>query len=256
MPHKVKEVADLVGVSVRMLHHYDKIGLLKPAMVSEAGYRLYTEADLEKLQQIMFFRELDFGLQEIKSILESPNFDRREAMKKHKELLSAQKERLEKIIETVDKTLVSLEGGREMDKKEMFGAFDMSTIEEHKAKYAEEARQRWGQTDAYKESQNRAAKYTKEDWAKISTEVNAIYSKVAVLMDAKEPEDPEVQELVRQWQEHISTYFYHCPPEMLRGLGDLYVSDERFTKNIDKYRAGLAAFLRDAMHFFADNAEE
>ncbi|UUZ92112.1 MerR family transcriptional regulator [Paenibacillus sp. P25] len=146
MTYMVKEVAGLVGISVRTLHHYDQVGLLKPETVSPAGYRLYTDRDLERLQQILFYKEIGFSLQEIKEILDRPGFDRKQALRSHKEPLLQKKKRLEDIIQTVDKTIDSIEGGTQMEKNEMFEAFDMSAIEEHKAKYAEEARQRYGAT--------------------------------------------------------------------------------------------------------------
>ncbi len=121
----------MAGISVRMLHHYDKIGLLKPESVNSAGYRLYSDENLDRLQQILFFKELSFPLKEIKVILDSPNFDKKEALKVHKQLLLEKKLRLEKIIESVDKTINSMEGDFKMDKKDIFNVFDMSKIEEH-----------------------------------------------------------------------------------------------------------------------------
>lgn len=150
--YKVKEVAKMVGISVRTLHHYDEIGLLKPETVTSAGYRLYSDKDLEKLQQILFFKELDFDLKKIKEIINHPNFDRKRALEMHKELLIKKRDRLNKIIECVEKTINSMERGIEMEKEEMFSAFDMSEIEKHQEKYAEETRQKYGNTDAYKES--------------------------------------------------------------------------------------------------------
>ena len=251
MHYKVKEVADMVGISVRMLHHYDKIGLLKPGRVSPAGYRLYTEKELERLQQVLFFKELDFGLQEIKTILDRPDFDRKKALKAHKQLLLEKQKRLEKIIRTVERTINSIEGGMDMDKKEMFKAFDLTELEEHKAKYAEETKRKYGNTEAYKESQQKTSEYTAKDWAAIQAKREKIYKKMMDAMD-RGPADAVVQEAVEAWRQHITEYFYECTPETLRGLGDLYVSDERFTANIDKYKPGLAKFLRDAIHIYCD----
>lgn len=255
MVYKVKEVSDIVGISVRTLHHYDQIGLLKPESVSPAGYRLYTAHDLEKLQQILFFKELGFSLEDTGKIINSPGFDRRRALETHKELLMKKRERLDEIIRSVEKTIQSIEGGLDMDKKEMFKAFDMSEIEKHQEKYAEETKQRYGHTDAYKESQQKTSKYTKEDWAAVMARGNAIYQKIADRMD-RGPADPEVQEAVAEWRQHITDSFYNCTLEIFRGLGDLYVSDERFTANIDKIKPGLAAFLREAMHIYCDNMEK
>jgi DNA-binding transcriptional MerR regulator len=255
MPLKVKEVADIVGVSVRTLHHYDEIGLLRPEFVSDTGYRFYVDKNLERLQQILFFKEIGFNLEEIKEILDSPGFNRKEALQAHKELLLKKKQRLEEIILTVDKTISSIEGGKNMKKKDMFKGFDMTEIEEHQKKYAEEAKQKYGHTDAYKESQRKTAKYTKEDWARIKAKSEEVYQKIIDNM-AKGPADPKVQEAVAELRQNITDNFYNCTPEIFRGLGDLYVNDPRFTENIDKYKIGLAAFLREAMHVYCDLLEK
>ncbi|HEX3047902.1 MAG TPA: MerR family transcriptional regulator [Bacillota bacterium] len=255
MAFKVKEVSELVGVSVRTLHHYDQIGLLIPESVSPAGYRLYSDRNLERLQQIMFFKEIGFELHEIKQILDSPGFDRRQALLTHRELLLEKKKRLEEIIGTVEKTINSIEGEGKMNNKEMFAGFDMSEIEKHQAKYAEETKQKYGQTEAYQESAKKTAKYTKDDWARITADAGRIYQKIAAAMD-KGPADPGVQQAVGEWRQHITTNYYNCTPEIFRGLGDLYVNDPRFTANIDKTKPGLAAFLREAMHIYCDNLEK
>lgn len=255
MYYKVKEVAEMVGISVRMLHHYDKIGLLKPESISPVGYRLYSDSDLEKLQQVLFFKELDFSLQEIKSILDGPDFDKKQALMSHKELLLEKRIRLEKIIKTVERTIFSIEGGTNMDKKEMFEAFDMSEIEKHKEKYAEEVKEKYGHTDTYKESQMKTSKYTKEDWAAIKDESDKIMEQIVNFMD-NGPEDPKVQEAVNTYRQHITDNYYTCTPEIFRGLGDMYVYDERFTANIDKYKPDLANFLKDAIHIYCDNLEK
>ncbi len=204
-----------MGISVRTLHHYDQIGLLKPESVSPDGYRLYSDRDLDILQQILYFKELGFSLQETGKIINSPGFDRMEALLTHKNLLMEKKKRLEALISSVEKTIQSMEGRRKMSKKEMFEAFDMTEVEKHKEKYAEEAREKYGHTDAYKESIKKAAGYTKEDWSAITKRGNEIYARNASLMD-KAPSDPQVQEEVAQWRQHITDSFYQCTPEILR----------------------------------------
>jgi DNA-binding transcriptional MerR regulator len=252
MSYKVKEVSNLVGVSVRTLHHYDEIGLLNPEFVTSAGYRLYSDNNLERLQQILFFKELDFSLQEIKSIMDSPGFDRKKALNVHKKLLIEKKKRLERLIESVEKTMESIEGGIEMSQKEMFDGFDMSEIERHKEKYAEETREKYGASDAYKESTKKTSTYAKEDWARIMARNEAINNKIIANMD-KGPADPIVQEGIAELRQHITDSYYNCTLEIFRGLGDLYVEDERFTANIDKNKPGYAQFLREAMHYYCDN---
>ncbi|MBD5637867.1 MerR family transcriptional regulator [Clostridium botulinum] len=252
MHYKVKEVADMAGISVRMLHHYDKIGLLKPDSINSAGYRIYTNENLDRLQQILFFKELNFPLQEIKIILDSPTFNRKEALKTHRQLLLEKKIRLEKIIQSVDKTIDNIEGGIKMDKKEVLRVFDITQIEEHQKKYSREVKEKYGNTSAYKESNEKTSKYTKEDWSNIMKDWDIIYKKLASLMD-KAPASSEVQEAIHQFRQHISKNFYDCTPEIFKGLGEIYVNDERFTDNIDKYKVGLSKFLREAINVYCDN---
>ncbi len=250
MPYTVKAVADLAGVSVRTLHHYDEIGLLKPATVSPSGYRHYAEPDLERLQQILYFRELGFSLQEIRGIVTSPGFDQREALRSHRELLLEKQRRLQALIDSVDQSIEALERGTPMDKKAMFEVFGDAKLEE----YREEAKARWGQTDAWRQSEERSKRYTKEDWVSIKEAMGSITQGIAALMD-RDPADPEVQQAVGRWYHHINDYFYTVSPEMFRGLGDMYVADPRFTATYEKVKPGMAEFMRKAMHVFADNLE-
>ncbi|WDC85328.1 MerR family transcriptional regulator [Caloramator sp. mosi_1] len=253
--YKIKEVADMVGISVRTLHHYDEIGLLKPDSTTEAGYRLYSEKDLEKLQQILFFKELDFDLKTIKEILSNPNFDKRRALELHKQLLIKKRDRLNKIIECVEDTIESIERGIKMSKDNMFEAFDMSEIEKYKQKYAEETKQKYGHTDAYKESMAKTSKYTNKDWENIIQRQSEIYREIAELMD-RTPDDEDVQRAVEKWRQHITDNFYYCTIDIFRGLGELYVIDDRFKNNINKIQEGLAEFLSEAIRVYCDRAEE
>lgn len=247
MAYTVKAVADLAGISVRTLHHYDEIKLLKPASLTAAGYRLYTKEDLARLQQILFFRELGFGLEEIKEILGRPDFDRQAALQEHKRLLLERRERLDRLIQSVQRTLAAMERGIAMNEKDMFDGFDQS-------QYEEEARQRWGHTKEYQESARRTKGYTKADWDAIKQEMGDVTNGIAALMD-RDPADAEVQEQVRRWHQLINDRFYACSPEIFRALGDGYVSDSRFTATYEKVKPGLAHFLRDAMHVYCDALE-
>ncbi len=242
MKGTVHEVAKLSGVSVRTLHYYDEIGLLRPSKITDAGYRLYDDTALARLQQILFFRELDFPLCKIREILDNPAFDQQGALHSHKKLLLLKKQRLERLITLVDNTL---KGEPEMS----FKAFDMSEIEQAQKQYSDEAKQRWGDTDAYTQSTKRTASYTKEDWARIQSETDAIYEGFAEQMNG-DPASPAVQQLVADWQAHISRNFYDCTPEILKGLGEMYVNDERFTKTIDEHAQGLAQFISDAIKVY------
>jgi MerR family transcriptional regulator, multidrug-efflux activator len=248
--YKVKQVAELSGVSVRTLHHYDRIGLLVPESTTPAGYRLYTKQDLERLQQILFFREMDFTLQEIKDILNRSDFDRKESLNKHRESLLTKKKRLEEMIATVDRTIIALQGGEKMSDKDMFQGFDISEIEAHQKKYSEEAKKKYGK-ETVENVEKRTSAYSSEDWGTIQTKTEDIYKRVIARMDHG-PEDSEVQQAVADWRQLITDNFYDCTIDIFRGLGDLYVDDPRFTKNIDKYQEGLASFLRKAMHYYCD----
>jgi DNA-binding transcriptional MerR regulator len=246
MVYTVKAVAEMAGVSIRTLHHYDETGLLRPASASPAGYRLYSRADLERLQQVLFFKELGFSLKEIKEILDSPGFDRRQALTSHRRLLLEQKRRLERLIESVDQSIDSIERGEGMDDSAMFEAFDRKQLEE----WREEARQRWG-SERVDESWQRAAKYSKEDWERINAETQDYTIQLAGLMD-KDPADPEVQRQIGRHFRLINDNYYTCTPEIFRGLGEMYVQDSRFTEVYDKVKPGLADFMRRAMGVYAD----
>lgn len=247
MPYTVKAVADLASVSVRTLHHYDHIGLLKPASVSPAGYRLYTDADMERLQQILFFRELGFALGETKAILASPNFDRKQALREHRRLLLEKQRRPQRLIQSVDRTIDTdtMERGVTMAQESRFEGFDESKLEEYK----QEARARWGKEAT--EGERRTAKYTKADWDAIKAEGGAINEALAALID-RDPADPEVQQWLERWFRLINEGFYTCTLEIFRGLGSGYVEDERFAAFYENIRPGLAKFMRDAMHAYRD----
>lgn len=240
---KVKEVADLVGISVRTLHHYDEIGLLRPAHTTASGYRLYDDRDLETLQQILFFRELGFPLKKIKEIVGSPGFDRQAALELHRKMLLEKRERLDAMIETVEKTIKHAKGEIEMTNAEKFKGFDFSGGNP----YEQEARERWG--DAAVDRAN--AKYADKAWQnEMGSRMNAIYAKLAELREGS-PSSVEAQSAIKEWYDLLNEMGSY-PPEAFKGLGQMYVDDPRFTKNIDQFGEGLAVFMRDAMAVFAD----
>lgn len=247
----VSQVAKLAGVSVRTLHHYDEIGLLQPSGRSEAGYRLYEQPDLQRLQQVLFFKELGFPLEEITRIVRDPAFDLRAALLMQRRLLTERATRVQALIGAVDAALDSLEKGTVMTKEEMFevfGDFDPS-------KYEDEVQQRWGNTEAYKESARRTKRYTKQDWVRIKAEGEQIQRDLAAHLEAGHaPTDPAVLEVAERHRAYISRWFYPCSYEIHRGLGELYVNDPRFTENIDKLKPGLAAFTREAFRANAERA--
>ncbi len=243
MAWTVGEAAKLARVSVRTLHHYDSVGLLEPSERTEAGYRLYTVGNLEQLQQIMLFRELGFELADIRAIMLDPAFDRSEALHAQRNLLTEKARRTQAAIDALDLQLLEMEEGVPMTKEEaskmfgeMFDGFDP-------AEYEEEVQERWGDTDAYKQSAERTKRYTKADWAAIKAEMDENTAAFVALMDAGVPADsPEAMALADAKRLHISKWFYDCPVEFYANMASIWVNDPRFTKNIDKARDGLAAY--------------
>jgi len=236
---QIKEFAEFTGVSVRTLHYYDEIGLLTPAFVDETtGYRFYDEKSLLRMQEILFFRELDFSLKSIGEILSSPNYDTRKSLEEQKILLTLKKERLERLIASIDE---AMKGANVMS------AFDNSKFEKHKA----EAQEKWGKTDAYKEHAERTKNYSKQKWNDLTEEMEHIMAEFASCMKkVKKPESAEAQNIVKMLQNHITENYYLCTNEILAGLGQMYVGDERFKNNIDKHAGGTAAFICEAIEVY------
>ncbi len=247
MNYTVKELSRLAGVSVRTLHHYDEIGLLRPAAHSGAGYRLYGPVELKRLQQVLFFKELDFSLEAIRAILDSPGFDEASTLRQHRSLLLKRRERLDKLLDTVDKTLNAIKGGNMMQDKDYFENFDMTEIEEQQKKYAQEVDQKypgWQQRDKTK-------RYGKREWAEVMQKGGQIQTDLADLMaEGRDPADPAVQAVIDRHFHYIDDSFYDCSLEVYAGLSNLYVDDQRFTENIDKVKPGLAAFQSKAMKVY------
>lgn len=240
----VKKVSNLTGVSVRMLHHYDKIGLLTPAKTSDSGYRLYDEKNLIELQQILFFKELDFSLEDIKSIIKSPVFDRKKALSKQKELLILKRDRLDNLIKLIDKTL---KGENNMS----FEEFNNSKIQKLQEEYSKEVKEKYGETSQYKEFKEKTANYSKDKWNDLYSKLNDIFKSFSEIMH-KSPDCKDVQDLVAKLQNFISNNYYYCSNEMLSNLGQMYVCDERFHKNIDKIKLGLAKYVNEAIKIYCN----
>ena len=226
---QIKEFAQQIGVSVRTLHYYDEIGLLKPSEVdAQNGYRFYDERSLERMQEILFYRELDFSLKTIAQILLSPDYDKQQALTWQRKLLFAKKERLERLIDALD----SLEKGEVFMKPN-------NEYEDLKNKYAEEVRQRWGSTDAYKESQQRNT-----DFSQAASLLDAVFEEFAELDRSGISPDNEAAKIqVEKLQRCITDNFYTCTNEILAGLGQMYAADVRFKNNIDKHGEGTAEFV-------------
>ena len=236
----VNEVSKLTGVSIRTLQYYDKIGLLHPAKYSEAGYRLYDDAALETLQQILLFRELEFPLREIKEIIGSPDFDRNKALDQQIELLKLKKEHIENLIELAKG--IKLMGVRNL----RFDAFDTRKIDE----YAAQAKASWGQTPAYKEYEEKAKGRTKEEDKKIYQGMIDIFAEFGAIRKS-DPASGEAQALVKKLQDYITEHMYTCTNEILSGLGKMYAGGGDFTKNIDSFGGeGTAEFASKAIEYY------
>jgi DNA-binding transcriptional MerR regulator len=242
----VGEVAALAGVSVRTLHHYDALGLVVPSSRSRSGYRRYSGSDLERLQEVLVYKQLGFGLDEIAGLLDDPGHDRRAALLRQRDLLAQQAERLAAVRALVDRTLASLDGGTTMSGTDMFDGLD--PVEWNERTHGAEVRERWGDTDAYRESVRRTSQYGPDDWARMQAQTEAIEAGLAALLAEGVPaEDPRAMDLAEQHRLQIDHWFYPCSHEMHAGLGDMYVADERFTAHYDGRATGLAAYVRDAI---------
>lgn len=234
----VSEAAKRAGVSVRTLRYYDEIGLLKPSETTRAGYRFYDDAAMAALQQILFYRELGVPLEQIGRILSAPDNDRTEALRKHRTLLMMKRRRLDDMLRLVNETI----GGITMyDERPRPTQADWEAV---KNQYAQEAAERWGNTEAFLESRERHKDYTPEQKVQISAEMEDIFQAFGACPD---PEGAEAQALVKRWQAHITRYHYNCTDGILACLGQMYVGDPRFQENLDKYGPGTARKMSAAI---------
>lgn len=256
MSYKINQIAEMAGITIRTLRYYDKIGLLVPSARTEAGYRLYSADDLERLQQILFFRELDFPLARIQDLMNNPNYDRTEALVMQIDWLNKKAIHYSKLARLAETTLEHLEGGVKMTEKDLFDGFDYEKMQQEQKQYEEEVKERWGNTDAYRISRERTAKYTREDWGKINQlQTDNIKELCELYMAGVAYDDPRVLQVVENAMNFISRYFYPCNLEIMSGLGNMYVSDERFTAFYEKYAPGLAVYYNNAIqHYCIVNA--
>ena len=232
----IKEFAEFTGVSVRTLHYYDEIGLLEPACVDRfTGYRYYDENSLLRMQEILFYRELDFSLKSIGEMLSSPNYDKSKALREQKKLLTLKKERLERLISSIDGA---------MKGENIMKTFDNTEFDQYKS----EAKERWGKTDAYRQHAEKTRNYSKQKWNDLAEGMDHIMAEFALCMkNGNAPDSGEAEHLVKQLQNHITQNYYNCTDQILAGLGQMYVADERFQNNIDKHGDGTAEFICEAI---------
>ena len=245
--YSVKQLSELAGVSIRTLHHYDQIGLLKPAERAESRYRYYQKPELFRLQQILFYRELDYSLAEIKSILDDPAFDLKESLQSHRAQLINRIGRTRRLLDTIDKTIVQLENETDMiSDKEMYEGFSQTQVDEMRS----EAIKNWGEEQVMAAEQ-KVKQMGKDQWKKVQKQGDDICERLAQLMD-REPSALQVQQEVANYHQHLCT-FYEVSEERYRALGEMYIADERFTAHFEKFGPGLAQFLNRAIQIFCDH---
>jgi DNA-binding transcriptional MerR regulator len=242
--YTVKKLANLAGVTVRTLHHYDEIGLLKPSSVGRNGYRYYGDAALYRLQQILLYRELEVPLDEIKRIVGRPGFDVLTALESHRTALQAEVQRIEKLIRTIDLTTQHLKGKVSMSDQQLFRGFS----EEEQEKMAAEAEQQWG--ESVRASNARWKQYPAAKKQRILDEGNALYNDMIGAMP-EGPSSPKVQAIVKRWHDHMQ-YFWSPNDEQLLALANGYNDDPRFFANFESMKPGLAAFMRDAVKIYVN----
>lgn len=246
--YTVSQLAKMAGVSVRTLHHYDKIDLLTPSARTESGYRLYEEQDLLRLQQILFFKELDFPLREIGSILDDANFDQLEALESHRRMLQKQTARLASLMKTIDKTIQKLtEDNMSMTDDELYEGF----TPEQRERYPREAREKYGE-EAVAAAEQRVRSMSQEQWQALKAEGEEVNTTLANLID-KAPDDPAVQAAIGRHYALMSRYM-PVSVEMYRGWATMYVEHDEFRAYYEKYRPGLAVFMQAAMMVYADTS--
>lgn len=240
----VGEVARLAGVTVRTLHHYDRIGLLSPSDRTATGYRLYTASDLDRLHQVLVYRELGFPLEEVATLLDDADADPEAHLRRQHALLRDRLERTGAVLAALEKEMEARSMGISLTPEEKFELFGESYSEDHER----EAEERWGDTDAWAQSARRTAAYSKQDWVRIKEETDDLQRRFAAVLRAGSPADSaEAMDVAEDHRQHISRWFYDCPPAMHAGLGRMYVEDERFAANYERVAPGLARFVSTAV---------
>lgn len=241
---KVGEVSRLVGISVRTLHHYDEIGLVVPSGRTPKGYRSYSSADVERLHQVLTYRELGFVLDDIATLLDDPTVDAFAHLSRQRALLDARIDRLHQMAAAVDKMMEAKKMGIQLTPEEQREVFGDDWLGDE---YAGEAEERWGDTEAWKQSQTRTASFTKDDWKRIKAETDALEADFAAAMKAGVPADSERAAVLAERHRAGIEQHYDCGYEMHVCLAEMYIADERFTKHYDDVAPGLARYVRDAI---------
>ncbi|RBP00907.1 MerR family transcriptional regulator [Rossellomorea aquimaris] len=255
MEYTVKKLGEIAGVSTRTLRYYDEIELLKPARTNSSGYRLYGQKEVDRLQQILFYKELGVGLDEIKGILDDPAFDVTYALREHREILLDRRAQLDQLIANVDKTLRVKEGRITMTDKEKFEGFKEKMVEENEKKYGKEVRGKYGDK-AVDESNTRVMNMSQEDHEMVTELEKKIKQSLGEAFQTGDPASDAAQKAADLHKQWISFYWGHYSKEAHAGLAQMYVDDERFTSYYDAEQEGMAEFLRDAIHIYTGQKKE
>jgi DNA-binding transcriptional MerR regulator len=249
MSWTVGEVARLSGITVRTLHHYDRIGLVRPSGRTSAGYRDYDVHDLDRLQQVLVYRELGFPLEEVATLLDDPDADPAAHLRRQHRLLRERLAHTRAMVAAVEKEMEARQMGISLTPEERFEVFGGDFSDEYQA----EAEERWGNTEAWTQSQRRTAAYSKADWLRIKAEADDVQQRFAAVMRSGAAADSATaMDVAEEHRQHITRWFYDCPPEMHAGLGRMYVEDERFTATYERTAPGLAQYVSTAVQANAD----
>lgn len=249
MEYTVQKLSRLSGVSPRALRYYDEIGLLKPARINSSGYRIYGQAQVAKLQQILFYRELDVSLENIKEIINAPQFRAEDALARHREKLLEKRGRLDRLIANLEKTLAAMEGGAAMSDEEKFAGFKEKLIQENEAKYGKEIREKYGEVTVSR-SNKKVRDMSEEQYAEVTRLGEEVLETLQAAFETGDPAGEPAQkaaDLHRRW---LCYFWTEYTKEAHRGVAQMYVDDARFTAYYDKRQPGLAAFLRDAVFIY------
>jgi len=246
MEYTIQKMAKLAGISTRTLRYYDEIGLLKPARINSSGYRIYGEKEVDRLQQILFYKELEFDLEEIKRIMNSPDFDELEALKGHREKLAERSKQLQMLISTIEKTIAYKERKISMSDQEKFEGFKKKLIEENERKYGKEIRKKYGE-EAVNRSNRKVGNMTQEEYQELMKLEDALYETLSQALKTGDPAGKLAQKAADLHRKWISFYWDDYSKEAHAGIAQMYVEDERFKAFYDQKEPGTAAFLRDAI---------
>ena len=249
MEYTVQRLGQIAGVSTRTLRYYDEIGILRPARINSSGYRIYGQEEVDRLQQILFYRELGVSLENIKKIITSPAFDSTHALKEHREQLLVKREQLDRLIANVDKTIAAAEGSITMTDKEKFEGFKQKLIDDNEKKYGKEIRAKYGDEQVDKSNQ-KVKGMTEEQYAEVEKLAADVLATLAEAFATGDPAGELAQKAAHLHRQWLCYYWDSYTKEAHAGLAQMYVDDERFTAYYDKYQPGTALFLRDAIHIY------